>query len=131
MRSGKWETGELTENGLDMASKRHIRNRQCRNKKRYNNIAAAASNCHQRQKRHPGLGYYHCQVCGFWHVGHRPAGLKSKAIAAARRHAEKAIQLKSSGGGRPEPGSPHFISQNSTGSSCHQSKTTGVIYESK
>jgi hypothetical protein len=56
-----------------MASKRHVRQKQCGHKRHYPDVKAAKSAA-VLLFRHTGekLTSYHCKFCGRWHIGHRP-----------------------------------------------------------
>ena len=55
-----------------MASKRHVRQRQCGDKQRYPDIKAAKS-ASVLLFLHTGakLGSYYCKYCRHWHIGHK------------------------------------------------------------
>lgn len=56
-----------------MASKRHVRQKQCGDKQRYSDIKAAKSAAVLLFFRTgEKLTSYRCKFCGCWHIGHRP-----------------------------------------------------------
>jgi hypothetical protein len=67
-----------------MASKRHLRRRQCENKIAHPTSRKAAAVAHT-----VGSSIYLCPFCGAWHVG-RPSRKKRQRIAAARAARKKA-----------------------------------------
>jgi hypothetical protein len=53
-----------------MSSKRHIRQKACTGKVRYETREAAEHARHMANT--PGINVYRCRWCGGWHQGHRP-----------------------------------------------------------
>lgn len=57
-----------------MASKRHIRRKQCGTKIRHKTRENADYHAYLlRRKGERIIHCYHCNFCGGWHVGHKPA----------------------------------------------------------
>lgn len=71
-----------------MASKRRDRRRSCEGKTRYVDETAAGAAAYAARKAGQHLGYYRCQHCPGWHLGHRPKWIR-KSIASKARHARR------------------------------------------
>jgi hypothetical protein len=62
-----------------MSSKRHIRRKQCSNKRRYPEMQPAQYAAFLAGKRWGGkFNCYHCRFCGGWHFGHAPGFVQQK-----------------------------------------------------
>lgn len=67
-----------------MASKRHIRRKQCEGKLRFPDQIAAERHARRNSRAHrTWLTAYHCSFCSGYHVGHPPARIR-RAIQAKR-----------------------------------------------
>lgn len=65
-----------------MASKRHIRRKQCSGKVKYGSMDAAnivVDNWHKHGDTF--IHAYECKFCGQYHIGHMPKEMRKKAIA--------------------------------------------------
>jgi hypothetical protein len=56
-----------------MASKRHVKRKQCGDKRRYPDIKAAkTASVLLFQRTGSKLQSYYCKYCRHWHIGHKP-----------------------------------------------------------
>lgn len=58
-----------------MASKRHLRRKQCEGKARHTTAAGAfiaIRKLHQKHGHRGQMGVYRCPHCGKYHIGHQP-----------------------------------------------------------
>lgn len=62
-----------------MASKRHLRRKQCGTKIRHATKGGAQYHAYLlMRKGEKIIGWYYCKFCNGWHVGHKPAKLRIK-----------------------------------------------------
>jgi hypothetical protein len=60
-----------------MASKRNQRRKRCGRKRAWPDQPSAEIHVKHLRRQYPGevIDTYHCNLCPYWHVGHRPAGI--------------------------------------------------------
>ena len=65
-----------------MASKRHLRRKQCDGKIKYPDALTAHRSAGVASDRSSGwISSYKCEFCGFYHIGHPPKKIKRLLVA--------------------------------------------------